>query len=439
MPPLEYISQSLEWWDLYALLAVAAVIAHWLLIRRWTVGIYDPLLLVLLSNAFGWAIVIFMTIRHDIQNVYTGSFLASQLALYLGMELAGRQRPTTCVNRVVHRVKDDPWVPVLIFGTSALAHSVSTLATWTLVGIPLFRASRLGAFQGSGGLGVIERLSDSCALIAAFSLVYLLVFRPKLRRNVFVIAYAIFHLTALALSGSKGALMSAVQIVLSLLFVFTALSGKRDRFWGGRAGKIFLLSAVAFAVIVLTIQEDSDLTLAVLGLVYRIVSYGDVYIYAYLNSTVELIVGDNPVIGMLGGFLSTFRLLPVDSIYPSMGYQLTNLIFPEVDVIVGPNPQHAVFAYHYFGIFGFIFSFFIGCAIRAAQKTFYFGQQRTFVSGLSAFCLYFCIAGLCVDFEYGLSRLASLLIGYCVTVAPALYLRPHAPLALMRNRHLDVN
>ena len=63
---------------------------------------------------------------------------------------------------------------------------------------------------------------------------------------------------------------------------------------------------------------------------------------------------------MFGGFLSTFRLFPQELVPTNIGYQLVGIIFPDLDLVVGPNPQHPVFGYHYFGAFGFVFSFVLG-------------------------------------------------------------------------------
>ena len=55
---------------LYLGLATLFLVLHALLIRRWAVGIFDPLFMLLVSNALGWAIVWFMFLRGDIASVY---------------------------------------------------------------------------------------------------------------------------------------------------------------------------------------------------------------------------------------------------------------------------------------------------------------------------------------------------------------------------------
>src|SRR6185295_1668342 len=113
-----------------------------------------------------------------------------------------------------------------------------------MAGIPLFRPSRLGAFEGSGGFGILERLAESSALIMVFSVVYLLVNHRKLRRSLLIHAAIAWFLVSIAMSGSKGAMLHVAQTVLSIVFVYTALRWSRDSFWVGRAAKLLNAGSV---------------------------------------------------------------------------------------------------------------------------------------------------------------------------------------------------
>jgi hypothetical protein len=425
MSPLEYLGEAMPDWPGYALLVTLFLVAHAPLIKRWAVGIYDPMFLLLLANTFGWAIVWFMYLRGDIALGYLVSFTAAQLALYAGMWL-GRPRSSAMPPKPARR--EDNAVALLTLIMAALVHVGSTLAIWRIAGIPLFRDSRLGAFEGSGGFGILERLAESSALMAIFALVYLLIHRKRLRRNLLVHLFLVWFVSAIALSGSKSALLSIGQYVLSILFVYTALRNAKGRFWGGRAGKTMFVGATLFAIAVLATQNEGDLVSAGLAFAYRVASFGDVYIFAYPNATIESVQGSNPLIGLFGGFLSTFRLFPQESVYPNIGYQFTGIVFPDLDLIVGPNPQHPVFGYHYFGAFAFVFSFALGILTSRIQARLYNRGHTTFVSGMLAFLLYFSLVNISVDFEYSLSKLATLIIGAVIVVGPVLLILPHAPL-----------
>ena len=91
-------------------------------------------------------------------------------------------------------------------------------------------------------------------------------------------------------------------------------------------------------------------------------------------------------------------------------------------------PQHPVFGYHYFGPFAFVFSFALGFLTSRVQAHFCNRALTTFVSGMLAFLLYFSLVNISVDFEYSLSKLASLIIGVVIVVGPVLLVLPRAPL-----------
>ena len=425
MNPIEYVAGAFADWDKYLTLLVVSAVLHWVVLRKRTLGFFDPLFFVLLGSVFGWAIVWFMFLRGDIAAAYVTSFTIAELAFYAGLFVAGNPRRAR-VQRT--RIDEPAGFAIVVFVSSAAAHIATTLTIWTLVGIPLLRVSRLGAFVGSGGFGILERLSDACGPIALFSALYLAVGNARTERRYAYFAFVGWYALASALSGSKSGLLAIGQCVFAVAFLFTDLGRRAGSFWGGRAGKIFIGVATAFAVLVMLVQEDLDLSTAVIGLAYRMVAFGDIYIYAYIDATIEHLTGANPLIGLFGGFLSTFRVLPVDDIYTNLGYQLTLLTFPDIDYIAGPNPRHPVFGYHFFGQLAFVFSFLLGLLTAKVQHNLYFPIKRAYLQTLIAFVLYTALVNISVDFDYSMSRLASVLIGLFVVLAPACFLYPRQPL-----------
>jgi len=182
------------------------------------------------------------------------------------------------------------------------------------------------------------------------------------------------------------------------------------------------------------VQENVDLGAALVRLAYRMVAFGDIYIYAYPDATIESLKGDNPLIGLFGGFLSTFRLFPYEQTYTNFGYQFTLLMFPDIDYIAGPNPRHPVFGYHFFGSLAFVFSFFLGLLTQKVHRNLYFPVQRTYLQTLIAFAVFTALVSVSADFDYSMSRLASTLIGLLVTLIPACLLYPNQSLILLPRR-----
>lgn len=422
MNPLEYVAGVIADWDHYLILLLVSALLHWLLLLRTrTLGFFDPLFFILLGSVFGWAIVWFMFLRGDIAGVYAASFTVTELAFCAGLYAAGRPGN---VPETRTAIGEPAGFAIAVFIAAAGMHIASTLTIWALVGIPLFQVSRLGAFVGSGGLGILERLSDAGGPIALFSALYLAMGNARTRRRFAYYGFFFWYTVASGLSGSKSGLLVIGQCVFAVAFLFTDLGRRDASYWGGRLGKVFIGVATAFAVLVMLVQQDADLPTAVVGLAYRMVAFGDIYVYAYPDATIEHLQGDNPLVGLFGGFLSTFRLLPVEQIHTNIGYQFTLLTFPDIDYIAGPNPRHPVFGYHYFGPFAFAFSFILGLLTVWVQRSLYFPAKRDYLHTLIAYVMYTALVTISVDFDYSMSRLASMLIGLCFVLMPALLLFP---------------
>lgn len=407
------------------------ILLHWfLLIRPCTRGIFDPLFLLLISSAFGWAIVWFMYFRGDIEYKYFSSFSISEIAFSVGLYIARGRNKDKQLAYLASIEKQN--LAIGVFVASSAIHIITTISIWSMAGIPLFRSSRLGAFENSGGFGILERLNGSCGSIALFSSLCFLITNDKTKyRNIYYL-FIIWYFVAMAFSGSKTAFLSIGYCFFAVAFIYSNWLDRKDYFWGGRVGKIFIVVATLFIFVVISIQNDSGITESLFQFLFRLISSGDVYMEAYINNNIEELKGGNQFVGLFGGFLSTFRLFPVENIHPNIGWQLTLLIFPDMDIIVGPNPRHPVFGYHYFGAGAFIFSFILGLITSRLNSMLYLKQHKTFIGSLLVFMVYFSLVSLSADFGFALDQLASSIIGLGFVLIPVLLLLPRATIFKIR-------
>ena len=403
MSPIQYFGVVSDHFVLYALLLLLTSPLHYWLAKRLTFGIFDPLFMVILTDWFGLVIVSFMRIQNDISELHFFYYITSQVTLYAGLFTVSRSKNVH--NESVLTLP--PSLEKLIIFFSLLFHVTATGIKWALTGVPLFNVSRLGAFANSGGFGLIERIENGSFYILAFCTIFHFInSRIKSKKtNVLIMTWLLIYLS---LSGSKGALLGIVQILFLIKFVFSSNNEKGSSEPSNTL--IYFLVSGIFAFAVLAIQSQGDIIDALAGFAFRLVSFGDIYMYAYLNDTIHYITGDNPIIGLFGGMLSTFRIIPVDWIYPHMGLQFTGLIYPDLDYMAGPNPRHNVFFYHYFGWMGVVFSYIIGILIRFFQMRLYALKRRGYLSLLWAFLFYFAFISLSADFEYSLSLISSILV-----------------------------
>ncbi len=419
MDPLEYLASSLTWWREYLAILAVSLALHWPFMRRLCVGVFDPLFFVLIGDAFGAAIVVFMYWRGDIAPIYFASYAFAQIFFYVGMCSAALLRPR---RGLADKPQDanEVGLPLLIFGAAALLHLATTLISWGLAGIPLFRVTRLGAFAGSGGLGILERLSGPTGGIALFCALYLMCSVQGRSYRWIFFPFSTWLLFATAMSGSKSALLFIGQIVFSFAVIYGRIDARSGVFWGGRFGRGFLAIAAVFALFTLTIQRDGSVATAVASLLYRFFSYGDIYVFAYPGRMIEFVKGDNPLIGLLGAPLSTFRILPLEMIYSNIGHQLAQLVFPNLSYVAGPNPRQAVFGYHYFGHYAFVYSFVIGALTILAQRAAYYTPGRGFLGALIALQVYLALFQVGVDVETASTKLVNSFLALTVILLFAL-------------------
>lgn len=413
MNPLLYIGTLTDDIETYLLLLLFFAPAHFWLAKLLARNIFDPLFMLIFADWFGLTLVTFIWMNNDARAEHFHYYAASQAALYAGLlfirALKESHRPLP-VDPPFALVK---WV--LFF--SAIVHVFAVATKWGLTGIPLFNVSRLGAFTGSGGFGIIERLETGSFFIFAFS-AFTMWIRFRSRARWATLVTLLWLLVYIALSGSKSALLGLMQVYFILRYLWSENSAQSN-FFGGQSGSKAFIIAALFSLTVLTFQSQGNINEALLGLAVRLVSFGDIYIYAYINDTLTSIQGDNPIIGLFGGALSTFRLIPGDWIYKNMGLQFAEIIFPTLDYLSGPNPRHNVFGFHYFGWGGVVFSAFLGIFIAILQHRLYSKSHSSYFSSLWSFLLYFSLVSLSSDFDFAMSTLSSIAISSVVILIPA--------------------
>jgi hypothetical protein len=416
MSPIAYFGTMVDDIQTYLLILLCAAPVHLWLARKLAVNIFDPLFLIILADWFGFTLVTYMWVSGDIAAEHFCYYLASQAAFYAAMLLISRVNTT--------KIQPRPFEPqfglaMWVMLISALVHFIATAAKWKLTGIPLFNVSRLGAFSGSGGLGIIERFEVGAYYICSFSTLLMWIrFRSRAKWTTWLVVF--WLLVYITFSGSKAALLGLMQVFFILRLLLSDRS--QQTYFGSKSGGKAFAAAGVFSLGVLLVQSQGDIQLALFSLAYRLVNFGDIYIYAYVDNTLKYLQGDNWFIGIFGGILSTFRIIPTDWIYRNMGLQLSEIVFPNLDYLAGPNPRHNVFGYHFFGWWGVLFSAGLGLCIALLQSRLFRRTHRGYFAALWAYLLYFSLSSLGGDLDYSFSTLSSILISSVIILVPAQFL-----------------
>ncbi|MBV8469864.1 MAG: hypothetical protein JOY60_08400 [Burkholderiaceae bacterium] len=425
MNPLLYLETVTDHLVLYLALLGLMLLPHWWLVRRIAVNIFDPLFLVILADWFGATIVTFMWLMDDITVAQFSYYTCSQMAFASALLMFRRHRRP--LPAAIHEPQSARQMAFYLLLSSGCLQVLATAVKWTMTGIPLFNVSRLGAFVDSGGFGIIERFETGALYILAFTAFHVWRFPARRWQRSVALAALLWLVVYTVFSGSKSALLGLMQIYFAHSYLYAPVRSRS--FWGSQLGGKAFAAAGGFALLILLVQSQGNLIEALGGLAIRLVSFGDVYIYAYIDNTMQSLSGTNPFIGLFGGFLSTFRLIPADWLYKNIGLQLSDLIFPGLDYLMGPNPRHNVFGFHFFAWWGLTFSFALGAFIVALQGRLFHRRPRRFMTVLWSFLLYFSLVSASGDFDYAMSSLASLLITAGLVIVPVhLLTRPSKPL-----------
>ncbi|MBJ6879713.1 oligosaccharide repeat unit polymerase [Vibrio cholerae] len=417
MSPIDFLPILLENIHIYVILLIIFTLLYLPVIRRTVYNVFDPFLIILVGSVFGTTLVFYMYWTNLIEDVYFFSFVSTELSFIFSIMLFSKSRSTALrtfeisSNRSFFRPRLVRYK--LIFFISCALYFFTTILIYHINGIPILKVSRLGGFVGSGGLGIIERINDVSIMLATISMFIIYKCRGSnfsLYKIVIFLASIIMLITFL-LSGAKGKILIFSTAWFFSVFVFNLYDSKPS-FFNGRNGVISLFFFIIFALSVISMSSKGSFIDIIGALAFRVVNFGDVFIWAYLDNTIEELSGSDWFYGLFGGFLSVFRLLSPNDIYMPIGQQLPLIIYPELDYISGPNAKHNIVFYHYFGGYAFLFSFFVGYIISFVRYDLF--NKILYKHGSFGVMLYYLIywslGVMSVDFDYSLSLLASVIL-----------------------------
>lgn len=427
MTPYQFFPIFMENFDTYLYVLLVACLIYCFVIQRLCFNVFDPLFFLLVGSLFSFSMVVFLFEIHYIDGKYLFEFLITELSFVFGLLFFSCSKQMfykRCINAWPSYTPSDLSNVKIIFLVSLFLYFLSVVIDYSISGIPAFRDSRQGAYVGSGGLGIIERFNYISSYGIAFGIVYLYLYRHRelsiLWRVAIPIVLFMFCLTLL-LSGSRSRFLILPTSWFYLYYFYfvnrrSLLGWKSNHvgfFCGIKGFLVILVSACLSLLVVYVSSRKLDISfLDVAGVVlYRIVNFGDCFLYAYINDGVNYIRGDSSFVGLLGGFLSVFRLFPSDDLYVPMGIQLAKIVDPNMSFIAGPNPRHNIMGIHFFGVAGgVLFSFVCGAWVSFIRNS----SQRLFCGGILKFFTLFLLiestGQLFVDFQFSMSKFSSLII-----------------------------
>lgn len=434
MPPhlfwLKYFSQL----PIYFMILACSITLHWLIFKKHFMGVMDPLFLCVFGFVFNLSTLFFVFYVTEGAVSTLIELFTMQMFLYLGFIMLApntdkiKQMCFDTPHKLQHPELD---LGFIILGMGTFLFIISTLLEYVTAGIPLFKVSRLGVFTGSG-LGIIARFEDIGFIFMSLLVARLIVLRDKCSTNLkFICVILLIVLIFLSvLSGSKGALIGFASIVY--LFYSANYMNKHNIFPKLLTMKnVIIISFLAFSALVAIYVNPasgsvfSDLTssklmLTFYGFFYRLINYGDIYIFALVDNTIDALPASGGLASLFSGVLATFRIILPEDIPVHLGYGLAMETIPGMDYVSGPNANFNVFGLHYFGVaFGMLFSFLIGLFMGWFRRILLTSviailRNDNDIKSFFNFILGLIGVGIAVDPIYFSSRFTSLIIVFLI-------------------------
>lgn len=408
---LQALANNPQWYGLALLLSAVGVIA---LVRPSITAFYDPWAFQQVQTIFATAAVIFMWMENIIAPSLMLYHSAAMACFLIFAGLTFHQGIQRCrVARYVRPRSLESLRTVLLW-----LFVVSQIGAWAMAGIPLFLESRLDAFSGGGGIGVLSRIIS----FTSFATVFLTVLRVGVsshqRLNVTDIVILTFTILASVANASKTNIVLILLIILMshwffqrLVRNYTAPRVSRKKLVG------FALVLVALLLIPVAVEMTRNSSVSAAGpfeaTFIRLIFSGDGYMWMYGDDYLSRVIVDSPTALLFADFLGVTRLMSWDQLPIHPGLQIFQDLFPGSDSIRGPNLRVDTFGLLYGNMaFGVVFAAVLGGVFGWLRSWLF--KARGALSFLPAAYIFFQAPAFLVDPLLGVTALVNTAFGVAI-------------------------
>ena len=350
----------------YALLAIVVFIIYYILFHRYIFSIFDPMFFGnIIPSAFATTTVLFLIVMKKIEIIYLYNYMITLFSFYSFFFLYGKKIPKEASMKFTIKHYKNTYQNLyyssmdylgsyfwIFFVILSSFNVLIQVFFYVKTGIPLFMDSRLTVQMNGGAvIGVLTRLKYFLEPVTTFMSFFLL-YSSKSKQRFIAKSYVLYLIVVGFFSGSKSGIINYI-FIFSLFIFYTQKTNKK---WVYRISNpksiIVLFFGGIFVLAIIHIQQKGDFIGTLNHLILRFAAYGDGYVYAYPNNTINMVYKPGLLKFIFGDFLYTFRLLNGRPI--GFGFELSNIVYNVTNSITGPNPRFNLVGYAYFGFWGSI-------------------------------------------------------------------------------------
>ncbi len=322
--------------------------------KNYTHTWFDPLRIYLLTAAFTAVVPVFLYAIGNIDFNLFAYFTLAQLVFWLAFIIPAKKKLILSKKILTNEKRIASILYVIFFSV----YVISVGLTYILLGIPLFKESRLDTYSGSG-IGILERMIPFCQIYCIFYSFYLWKNSTGLFNSKRIITIFSFFLFAVVgiLSGSRSSFYIFLFIYWGYCYYYTRDVQKLSRYY-----KFFIIG-IAISLLSFSLQSGSyNLLGSLSSFGLRAISSGDNYYMALPNDMWKQVETGPWFNHLFYGLLGPVKIIGGSNAPPPpIGFQLTWLVNPTIyGQSTGPLSSPALLGFLYFGWGGIVFSIIIG-------------------------------------------------------------------------------
>jgi hypothetical protein len=353
----------------YLTVYLILVIFYLTIYRKTYWGIFDPMILTVVSMAGGAFCVFFLYNNGNLSPNYQWSFITTEIALFTGLAIASYLPAInfeTFFSNKHNKIEESGITEFDIFTwIIGCIYIVCEIISFLTIGIVLFEedVNHLSAFANHGILmAFITSFRMLCPLVLFYKWLIL-----KRKFSPFDILCFLFAAFGILTTGAKSAIL---QFVFQYFIIqFPLIYQKKIK--PIKLSFPLILTLALFPVVVVLITSGADASGALFAVVIRLLASGDVFLLGYNDAVMGSITeksflkyalypGWGTVLKNLG-----FNITPPEAI----GADILNFHYGRTDG--GPNSRYNYVALYFLGFWGAIlYSGFIGTFIGLIRNSF---------------------------------------------------------------------
>ena len=397
MNGFEFYTIVLENYWVYIFVLLGVSLPYIYIGQRYTHTWADPLRFNLLTNVFVTAVPVFLFIKGFI-SIETGIyFLIAQSVFWVAFIIPATKYINFSKKVLINETEIAYWLYIIFLFLYVLSISI----TYIVLGIPLFRESRLDTYTNTG-LGILGRMLPFLQIYCIFYSFYLWRSVKKLSLNklIVIFSFILFFVTGI-LSGSRSSIFIFIFTYWAFCYFYLRNTGIIAKYYK------FLFIGIGISIMTFTLKADSkDMYTGLISFLSRVISSGDTYYMAFPNDVWKQIQTGPWFNHLFYGFFGPLRLISGEGMPPAVGFQLTWIVNPSLyGQSTGPLSSPQLLGLLYFGWGGIFFSFIMGLFVSIMIYRIPSLLPKGLISSIVATYLYFQASALILDSCLGMASL----------------------------------